>query len=494
MTTNTSKSGNSSATFQGNNNHNWKVDLNCFGFPKDIFRNVTSDFSSSPIASGLHSLFEEFKKKVDEPISDSSQAKQKLEEDYLRARSKFLKQHYDYLIEQQSHESSMYWGLKTNPFILTVDATKKHLFGQKGKFFWVILAPFKVVSKIEDFKSLDVLLESRLEEAISKYCYHSEDFLHLGNNGETTRRAYPVDCCAPFERSLSKIEILSVRRLLHPLQTTIIQSKVTAQKVFVTMAYPFYTEPELHNNYIALPAWKWKEAAIKLQDAGGKSEREAIQYVMDFIVSLHVVIALYFIDFYCIDTYLCHDSTLVKYLEEDPFSSEELRKWAKPLYTRLGEKLGNPTLRLLPPASSIPDKVRKEPPKWVEIVGTIVSTLVLLTLVGLGLQYCSNKGSEKVPEKGEIPSIAQQKEPLQFGTINPLLNEYVFIRSSPGNRDDSSVIGKITNTTRVSIHEKAVIEDSAYKEWLRVKIEGPSVQNEKGEIIESGWVAKRLVE
>lgn len=208
------------------------------------------------------------------------------------------------------------------PFLLSRDETQK-FFSQRSDKFWILLAPPRIRCDVADFSSLDTQIEHRLEYLVNKH--------YLSN-----RIPYPVGCRKIFRDPIERIQAIHASELLAPIPTLVLHSVVTDQEVFITVTCPRSTDPNYQNspdNQISLPSWNWELIKDSLEQQG-QSDKESIRCIKELIIAFHIVIAIYFLDLYCLNLDPYHQPKLFDFLKESDFP-EALMHWVKPYHDSL---------------------------------------------------------------------------------------------------------------------------------------------------------------
>lgn len=222
------------------------------------------------------------------------------------------------------------------PLEVSRDDTIQILSQDNGKFVIIPSPPEVLRDDLQAFKSLKAEIPPRLKRIIEKY---------YGEVNESV-----IGYRSIFNKSIGEGNASVVGRFIAPIPTLIFHSQVTHQKIFiwVTLTCPVMkeiasqtqtTEPQFHmeinQKSFLLPEWNWMDLKKEFE-AQGQDYDTSSQAILDLISSIHLVVALYFCDLYCLNLNPSHSPKLFAFLAEPDFPLG-LQVWSQPLQNSLIE-------------------------------------------------------------------------------------------------------------------------------------------------------------
>ena len=201
----------------------------------------------------------------------------------------------------------------------------------KGKFIIIPSDPEISREDMPAFKSLKAEIPYKLKHIIEKYY------------GKTTRKA-AIGYRDILNTTIKETNALVVGRFLVPIPTLIFRSQVTHQKILISMtltcpAFKTVTSQtktseqqsteDINQENFSLPEWNWMDIKKELE-LQGQDNDESSQIILDLITTIHLIVALYFCDLYCLNLDPNHNPKLFEFLKEPNFP-KGLQTWAKPL-------------------------------------------------------------------------------------------------------------------------------------------------------------------
>jgi hypothetical protein len=269
------------------------------------------------------------KMRSSEQIIEIERKKVELQEKELNLKQWFFRDKLEMIwncqketVQLKLQEFQVSWDNYRLPFLISRDETKNLLL-QESYRFWILLAPPKILCDVQDFRSLDIQIEHRLDGLVSKY-YRSSGI------------SYPVGCRKIFSEPIEKIQAIHARELLAPIPTLVLHSVVTDQEVFMTVTCPSDKSSTSHNasgNQVSLPSWNWELIRDALEQQG-QSSRESIRSIKELIIAFHLVLSIYFLDLYCLSLDPYHSPKLFDFLNESDVP-EALNNWVAPYQNSL---------------------------------------------------------------------------------------------------------------------------------------------------------------
>lgn len=206
-----------------------------------------------------------------------------------------------------------------------------------GKFIIIPSDPEILREDIQAFKSLKAEIPNKLEHTIERYYGKARGKTAIGNRNI-------------FNKSIKETSALVVGKFIAPIPTLIFHSQVTHHNVLISMTLtcPAFktktvtsqakpSEPQftvdINQETFSLPSWNWMDIKkeLELQD---QDHDDISQTILDLIVNIHLMVALYFCDLYCLNLDPKHSPKLFEFLKE-PDLPHSLQTWAKPLESSL---------------------------------------------------------------------------------------------------------------------------------------------------------------
>ncbi len=203
-----------------------------------------------------------------------------------------------------------------------------------GKFF-IISSPPKVFrDDVQAFKSLEAEIPHELCDAIKKYYGDEMTESVIGYRNI-------------FNGPIDEINASTVGKFIAPTPTLIFHSQVTYQKViiWITLTLPVVElvasqaqsseqqfDIKILQDKFSLPAWNWMNLKKELEAEGQDSDAT----ILEIVSTIHLIVALYFCDLYCLKLNPNHIPKLFEFLAEPSFP-DHLQAWSEPLKSSLIE-------------------------------------------------------------------------------------------------------------------------------------------------------------
>ena len=395
---------------------------------------------------------------------------------FFSSKLKVIQNCHDEAVKLRLQELQSNWDIQHLPFLLSREETQKQFF-QRSEKFWVLLSPSKIICEIQDFRSLDVQIENRLENFVNEY-YLSEQI------------PFPVGCRKIFKEPLEKQQAIHARELLYPVPTLTLQSTITDDEFYITITCPASIDSSYRSsfeNQVTLPAWNWESIKQRLE-LQGKSSRDSIRHIKELIVAFHIVISLYFFDLYCLQIDPYHDLKLLRFLSESAFS-EALHQWGEPYKKSLLEFRESvrqknqqvPACDAADPQENTTDHASYSN-SFVDDTGGCIAPIAGAVALAMFLGFCSQIPSGTNPSQTEQDIILPNNALSGAGRRNArgtpgiivVPPEGVNLRGTP----NGQIVGKLYDGNRIVAFES---DDS--NQWLRVEAQDGS----------SGWVWSEFV-
>ena len=199
----------------------------------------------------------------------------------------------------------------------------------------IIPSPPKVFrDDVQAFKSLEAEIPHKLCDAIKKYY-----------GDEITKSV--IGYRNIFNGPIDEINASTVGKFIAPIPTLIFHSQVTYEKIiiWITLTLPVVelvasqTQPseqqfdiKILQDKFSLPVWKWMNLKKELEAEGQDSDGT----ILEIVSTIHLIVALYFCDLYCLKLNPNHTSKLFEFLAEPSFP-DRLQVWSEPLKSSLIE-------------------------------------------------------------------------------------------------------------------------------------------------------------
>ncbi|MGF1675664.1 MAG: SH3 domain-containing protein [Rivularia sp. (in: cyanobacteria)] len=346
------------------------------------------------------------------------------------------------------------------------------LFQEDGKFIIIPSPPEILRDDIQAFKSLKAEIPPKLKRFIEKY---------YGGVTESV-----ISCKNIFNNHIEDVSAATVGKFISPIPTLIFHSKVTNQKVFISITLtcpsveriPSQTQTS-ENQYtirnqqetFLLPEWNWMELKKELESQGQDFDTST-QTILDLITNIHLIVTLYFSDLYYLNLNPNHSPKLFEFIDETDFP-DSLREWTRPLQNSLEDTQKQIQAELDKIRALQTTNVKKNHASQTELTAIpIVFGLGLALLIGVSNQQSPNITTGNIDNQNWIEQGQNRTGIIQ---VNRPSNNPVNLRVTPNGK----VIRKLQNGTPVIIGKF-----SNDGQWLHI-----TTKDEK-----SGWVWAKFVQ
>ncbi|MFM7448319.1 MAG: SH3 domain-containing protein [Leptolyngbyaceae cyanobacterium] len=353
-----------------------------------------------------------------------------------------------------------------------------------GKLVIIPSPPEVLRDDLQAFKSLKAEIPAKLKVTIEKY-YSGVTKSVIGYRNI-------------FDAPIKELKAEVVGRFIAPIPTLIFHSQVTHQKIiiYVTLTCPVVkkvspqtqiAEPQFDiesaPKHFLLPVWDWMNLKKELE-AQGQDHDTSSQIILELISTIHLIVALYFCDLYCLNINPRHSPKLFTFLAKPDFP-DGLQRWSQPLQSSLMEtqkKIKEELDRI----HALEIANLRESHASISYTDSGDSSnilkIILFFLISLLAARCSQQPPQMTGGNTGTQSSIEKRQSLQAEPARikvPIATGYegANLRSAP--RDGNKfIIGQVRSGEQVTAYE--VSPDG---QWRRVKLSDGR----------SGWVANNFV-